>query len=327
MPYSVRREELASLRAEWLELLAQQPAPVPFLHPAWQRVWLEEFQDDRELLLLAVRDGDALLGIAPLLRQDGRLSFVGHRSICDYMDFVVAPGKSHDFFPALLDGLRGEAWSELDLWGLRDGSPTLEALPAAAEAAGLAFEREEEAVAPRVTLASTWDEYLGTLSKKDRHELRRKLRRLQAAGELELRTYTAREEVEAHLPLLLRMMIESRSDKAAFMSEQMGRFFHRMAPAMAEEGLIRLYELELDAKPVASVLCFDQGGQLFLYNSGYDPDFAERSVGIVSKALCLQDAIECGRHCVDFLRGHEPYKYDLGGKDQQIYRCVVKRTL
>jgi CelD/BcsL family acetyltransferase involved in cellulose biosynthesis len=316
---------LASLRAEWLDLLAQQPDPAPFLHPTWHRVWLEEFQDGRELLLLTVREGDALLGIAPLLRQDGKLSFVGHYSVCDYMDFVVAPGKGGEFFSALLDAVLAEDWSELELWGLREGSPTLDALPAAADAAGLAVQREEEAVAPRVELARSWDEYLAGLSKKDRHELRRKLRRLQAAGELELRVYTSREEVAAHLPLLLRMMVESRMDKAAFMSEQIGRFFHRMAPAMAEEGLIRLYELELDTKPVASVLCFDQGGQLFLYNSGYHPDFAERSVGIVSKALCLQDAIECGRHCVDFLRGHEPYKYDLGGKDQQIYRCVVKR--
>jgi CelD/BcsL family acetyltransferase involved in cellulose biosynthesis len=109
------------------------------------------------------------------------------------------------------------------------------------------------------------------------------------------------------------------------MSEQMGRFFHRMAPALADEGLVRLYELELDSKPVASVLCFDQGGQLYLYNSGYDPAFAERSVGIVSKAYCLSDAIEARRHCVDFLRGHEPYKYDLGGQDQQIYTATVRR--
>ncbi len=326
MAYTVHHEELASLQAEWVELLKQQPEPAPFLHPTWQRVWLEEFQDDRELLLLSVRDDGALVGIAPLLRDGGRLSLVGHYSICDYMDFVVAPDRSDDFFPALLHALLEEAWSELELRGLREGSPTLAALPALAQAAGLAVERETEAVAPRVGLAASWDEYLASLSKKDRHELRRKLRRLQAAGELELRAYTALEEVETHLPLLLRFMADSRMDKAAFLSEERGRFFHRMAQALAQEGLIRLYELELDGKPVASVLCFDQGGQLFLYNSGYDPEYASLAVGLVSKALCLRDAIESGHHCVDFLRGHEPYKYDLGGKDQTVYRCVVRRT-
>jgi CelD/BcsL family acetyltransferase involved in cellulose biosynthesis len=326
MSIKVRREEQSALAAEWAALLERCSDPVPFLHPTWHRVWLEEFQDGREQLLYAARDDDgALFGVASLLRTDATLSFVGHYSICDYMDFVVAPDRANDFFPALLEALGAESWSEIDLRGLRDRSSTLEALPAAAQAAGLTFEREEEAVAPHIDLAATWEDYVAALGKKDRHELRRKMRRLQAAGELELHTYTTPPDVEAHLPLLLQMMIESRSDKANFMSEQMGRFFHRMAPALAAEGLIRLYELELDTKPVASVLCFDQGGQLYLYNSGYDPDFAERSVGIVSKAYCLSDAIESGKRCVDFLRGHEPYKYDLGGKDRQIYKATVQR--
>ena len=105
----------------------------------------------------------------------------------------------------------------------------------------------------------------------------------------------------------------------------MARFFHRMVPEMAREGLVRLYELELERKPIASVLCFDQGGRFFLYNSGYDPEYAPLSAGLVSKALCLRDAIECGRRCVDTLRGAEAYKYDLGAKDRMVYTCTVRR--
>jgi CelD/BcsL family acetyltransferase involved in cellulose biosynthesis len=120
-------------------------------------------------------------------------------------------------------------------------------------------------------------------------------------------------------------MVESRGDKANFMSEQMGRFFHRMAPALAEEGLVRLCELELNGSAISSVLCFDQGKRLFLYNSGYDPAYAQFSVGLASKALVLQDAIESGHACVDFLRGHEPYKYDLGAVDRQIYKATIRR--
>ena len=78
MTYSVRKEELAQLQPEWVQLLERQAEPVPFLHPTWQRVWLEEFQDGRDLLLLAVRDGEELVGVAPLLRDGDTLSFVGH---------------------------------------------------------------------------------------------------------------------------------------------------------------------------------------------------------------------------------------------------------
>ncbi len=325
MAYTVQREEITSLAAEWEGLLGELSEAAPFVHPAWQRVWLEEFQDGRELLLLGVRDQQGLVGVAPLLRDDGGLSLVGHYSICDYMDFVVAPDRSRDVLAALWDALSGESWAELDLRGLREGSSTLAELPVLCEAAGLTLECETEAVAPRVELPGSWAEYLASLSKKDRHELRRKLRRLGAAGELEQRIYTSPETVAEHLPVLLRFMVESRSDKASFLTERMGRFFHRMVPAMAQEGLIRLYELELDGKPIASVLCFDQRGQLLLYNSGYDPEYSSLAAGLASKALCLQDAIESGHHFVDFLRGREPYKYDLGGQDQVIYRCVVRR--
>ena len=326
MAYDVAKETLASLRPEWEGLLEQHPAPMPFYHPAWQQVWLEEFQGDRELFLLSVRDGGALVGVAPLLREDGRLSLVGHYSICDYMDFVVAPECGAGFFSAIMGALQDEAWSEIELRGLHEGSATLAELPALAEGAGFAFEREEEALAPSVQLLASWDEQVASLSKKYRHELRRKLRRLEAAGNVELVVHTAPGEIESQMPLLLRFMVESRTDKASFLSEQMGRFFHRMTQTMAEAGMIRLFVLELDAQPVAAVLCFDYGGRLMLYNSGYDPQYASLSVGLVSKALCMRDAIEIDRHCVDFLRGDEPYKYGLGAEDQTIFRCLVKRT-
>jgi CelD/BcsL family acetyltransferase involved in cellulose biosynthesis len=81
----------------------------------------------------------------------------------------------------------------------------------------------------------------------------------------------------------------------------------------------------LDGEPVASVLNFDLGGTLYMYNSGYDPAYSHYAVGLMSKALLLKDAIEQGRSCVDFMRGDESYKYDLGGKDQQVYRLVLTR--
>ena len=325
MPYDVRREELPALAPEWAGLLSRCEEPVPFMHPTWQRVWLEEFQAARELLLLAARDGGRLAGVATLLREGGKLSFAGHYSICDYMDFVVAPDGCGEVFDALLAALLREEWSELELRGLREGSVTLSELVPRLRAAGLSVEQEEEAVAPRVALPGDWEAYLAALPKKDRHELRRKLRRLQAAGELEFHIYTSPEDVGERLPTLLRLMVESRSDKAAFMSEQMGRFFHRMALAMAGEGIVRLYELELDTRPVASVLCLHQGRELLFYNSGYDPQYAGLAVGLASKAFCLRDAIASGCAHADFLRGKEPYKYDLGAEDRQVYKLTVRR--
>jgi CelD/BcsL family acetyltransferase involved in cellulose biosynthesis len=320
MPLSVERGDLAALQDEWSALLTRTEEPLPFIHPTWARVWLDEFQADRKATFYAVRDGHELVGVAPLLRGDGRVEFIGNYKMCDYMDFVAVPGRCGDVVSAVLAELDG-AWSELDLRGLRD--PSAAAVEQAAAAAGCTIERHEEAVAPQINGVASWEEYLAGLSKKDRHELRRKMRRLQSAGEVVLNTYTGAQEIDVRLPLLLRMMADSRSDKANFLSEQMGRFFHRMAVAMAEEGLLRLYVLELDGKPVASVLCFDMGKRLYMYNSGYDPEYSGLAVGLLSKAFVLREAIEAGHETLDFLRGSESYKYDLGAKDRPIYRVVV----
>jgi len=325
MTYSVRREELAQLKPEWVRLLETQSEPVPFQHPTWQRVWLDEFQDGHELSLFSIRDGEQLIGVAPLLREGERLTFVGHHSICDYMDFIMAPDVCREAFSALLDELESESWSSMELRGLRDGSSTLTQLAGLLEGKGASVECDEEAVAPRVDLPGNWEEYVSSLKKKHRHEVRRKLRNLEAEGVLQLHAYTRPDDVEEHLPVLLRFMVDSREDKARFMSEQMGLFFHKATKALAEEGLIRLFELELDNKTVASVLCFDQCNQLYMYNSGYDPEYASLSVGIVSKALCVKDAIENGKRCMDFLRGDEDYKYRLGGVDRQVYTLTVTR--
>ncbi len=105
----------------------------------------------------------------------------------------------------------------------------------------------------------------------------------------------------------------------------MEAFFREMTATMAAEGMLRFYALTFDGQAVASVLNFDLGGQLYMYNSGYDPEYSHYAVGLMSKAMLLKEAIEQGRTCVDFMRGDEPYKYDLGAKDQQVYRLVLNR--
>ena len=185
---------------------------------------------------------------------------------------------------------------------------------------------QDEALSPSVELPGDWDDYLNRLSKKDRHELRRKLRRLDSGGDVALRVVTEPEEASELLDTLFHLMRISSHHKEEFLDRPgMEAFFRDMVQVMAREGMLRFYLLTLDAVPVSSVLNFDVGGVLYMYNSGYDPQYAHYGVGLMSKALLIRDAIEAGRTCVDFLRGDEAYKYDLGGADQQVYQLTLTR--
>ena len=318
--------DLSRLDSRLEELLARHQERLVFLHPVWLRTWLAEFGGACEPMVLTCGDGN-LIGMAPLMRADDRITFIGDASICDFMDVLVDPEHADSAYQNLWQQLCAEDWTELELWGLMASSPTRERLTSLARQQGYAVEESVEAVAPRLSLPSTWDDYLASLNKKDRHELRRKIRRLFESGAaVDFEVLSQQSEVVAAMDDFLDLHTRSRQDKTDFMTPEMASFFRRMASALSAEGLIRLFMLRINGKPAAAVLCFDAGSFLYMYNSGYDPEFSALSVGLVSKALCLRWAIENGMSGIDFLRGDEPYKYDLGAQDQQIYSLRLTRT-
>jgi CelD/BcsL family acetyltransferase involved in cellulose biosynthesis len=311
----------------WQALLPSIAEQLPFVTPTWQRIWLEHFRGERDVRVFTAHDDSRVAGVVPLLIEEATASFVGHHSICDYMDAAIEPGCERDVWRAVLQRLADDGVTQLDLRGLLETSPTLEALEHAAPAAGYGLRREDEAVSPVCDLPPSWDEYLDRLSKKDRHEMRRKMRRLDTAGgDVQFRVITEAAEADALLDRLFHLMRISNHHKEEFLDRPgMTDFFRQMVAVMANAGMLRLYVLTFDGEAVAMVLNFDLGGRLYMYNSGYDTQYSHYAVGLMSKALLLQDAIEQGRTAVDFMRGDESYKYDLGGRDRKVYRLVLSR--
>lgn len=325
-------EPLERIEEDWRSLARRLPRPLPFHHPAWHRAWWSHFGDGREPLYLAVREhddgrpGGTLAGVVPLLRDGDRLALAGDTEICDYTDVPVTAAEPAVLLPSVLAAVETLPWQTFHLWGLPEESPALAAVQAWAGSRGYATELDFEAVCPRVRLAPDWERYLAGLTKKDRHELKRKMRRFAEAGAaVELRVLAAPDEVAATLPDFFHLHRISRHDKAQFMSSRMEAFFREMTAALAAEGLVRLYLIDVDGQPAAALIAFVSGDELLLYNSGYDPAFAHASVGLVSKAMVLRSAIEDGRTTFDFLRGAEPYKYDLGATDRIVRQLWVRR--
>jgi CelD/BcsL family acetyltransferase involved in cellulose biosynthesis len=111
-------------------------------------------------------------------------------------------------------------------------------------------------------LPATWDEYLGTLSKKDRHEMRRKMRRLDSAGDIQMRIITTAEEAAPLLDTLFHLMRISNHHKEEFLDRPgMQEFFRDMTPH-GDAGMLRLYVLTFDGQPVAMVHNLDVGAAL-----------------------------------------------------------------
>jgi len=228
-----------------------------------------------------------------------------------------------DFFSVLLDDLGRKGINHLDLRPLRPDSTVLTNLVSIAQHQKYEVLCNPVDVSLELDLPATWDEYLGILTPKQRHEVRRKLSRLGEAGNVDYHSVEDSVAVHNVMDTFLELFSKSRKDKAAFMTARMESFFRSLSDTMAKTRLLRLGILKLDALPAAMVMCFDYNDCVYLYNSGYEPQYGSLSVGLLSKVLCIKDSIQRGKKRFDFLKGAEAYKYHLGGREIPLYGCQI----
>ena len=320
---AVTLESFDSLTSYWLQSESLLMWDCIFVLPPWLEVWWRDFGSEAELYLGVFRIGGKIAGVAPLLLRGAEASFIGSTDLCDYLDFVIAPGKEGDFFNILLDDLHGRGIRRLNLRPLKPNSSVLAYLVSIAKNRNYDVSCKVEDVSLELDLPATWQEYLSTLTQKQRHEVNRKLRRLGEAGNVNYRVIEDSDSLLDSMDLFLRLFRESRKDKAIFLTNRIESFFRSLIEATARLGLLRFGILELNASPVAVVMYFDYNNSVFLYNNGYDPKHSFLSVGLISKVLCLKDSVERGKSKFDFLKGAEDYKYRLGGKETTLYGCEI----
>lgn len=343
-------------KEEWDSLLHNSASDVVFMTWQWQRVWWQHFgiQEDCRLHLLALRDErGTLVGIAPLfissvplplpreykpgvLRPEGEgtamriVRLVGGIDIADYLDVIAPPDRVYDVWEAVVDYLmlHEDEWDVIDFHSVPEWSPSRQALSDLAEDWSLSFQAFREDVCPVLELPGDWNSYQMSLRKKDRHELRRKVRKLEGRDDVRwfLVPSTDREAMRSGMREFLDLHRKSGVDKAHFMDDDMAAFFLKMVDSLLDTGWLDLAILEVDGQPAAAYFSYNYKGRIYLYNSGYDPRFAAYSAGIALLAYRIHKAINQGIKYFDFLRGDEPYKYDFGAADTYVYRAIIGRN-
>lgn len=294
-----------------------------FVFPVWLKTWLRLFGEGARAKLFTVRSGDEVVEFVPLLLQGEEARLVGSEDVCDYVDCATAPERGVSCVPALLGRLLQEGVRRLDLGLVRADSVVLRSFVPALRQLGYEPDCTCEDVCVERELPATWNEFLYSLSGKERHEIRRKWRRLEGTGSVNFRVFQKSGEIDGPMETFLRLFSASRPEKAEFLTERRAAFFREAAREMAARAMLRLTVVELGGEPAASVLCFDDGSTVYLYNNGYDPRYRHLSVGLLSKVFTIRDSIERGRKKYDFLKGAEPYKFRLGGRPVPLWRCRV----
>lgn len=329
-----------ALRDEWNGLLSRSRFNTIFLTWEWQTTWWQHLGRSRgPLYILAVREAGRLVAILPLyLQEDGGQVFqvVGCIEVSDYLDMIIEAGREEEVYAGFLAWLEGPdapEWDMVDLCNQPGLSLSHTVLPRLAEAAGHKVEVFQEDVCPVIALPAggepaAWDAYLETLDKKERHEIRRKLRRIEReAPEAAVRFVGGGEDLPAAVDTFIALHRNSRSDKHAFMTAEMQAYFRAIAETLAGKGWLQLSFLEIESEAVATYFCFDYENAILVYNSGYDPaSVPQLSPGWVLLARVIERAIELGRARFDFLQGDEDYKHRFGGVDEPVFRTILRKA-
>ncbi len=320
------------LQPEWNDLLARSPLRTIFLTWEWQATWWRHLGEGELHLVVLRKDDGTLVGIAPLCRvisPAGRHTFrwVGCVDVSDYLDVIAAPGYENALYSAVLDYLTAAdapSWHYVDLCNIRQASPTHESITRLAQQRGLYAHTSVQEVCPVIPLPATWDEYLNSLDKKQRHEIRRKLRRIESSAETHWRIADDPAMLDRDIDDFIRLHRKSNPEKDAFMDEKMVGFFRDICRAFFQHGWLNLAFIHVNGTAAATMLNFDYDNAILVYNSGYDPEqYAALSPGIVLLSYCIRHAIETGRRQFDFLRGDEEYKFRFGAIRTTIHNVLV----
>jgi len=322
------------LQADWNRLTDANADLTIFQRFEWLESWWRAFQDGQELYILAIREGETLIGLAPLMRKTLRLwgfpvlqiGFIADE-VSDYCRLIAAPGREAEVSQAALEYMQAH---RNDWHILRFNEMPESALAAISEGVGaftFPFSRKEAGKTFRIpTRTQSWDIYWENISKRLRVKFERQRRLL---GEYELKMYSGAEitpERVAQITELNHRIPIAKRAGSIFLNESYRRFHCDYLFNSTLREYIVLAVLYLGPKPVAYHYSFCYKDRLCVYNVNYDDLFRRFSLGLFMDIMSAKNAFESGYIAIDYLRGDYQFKKSYNTLMSQNYEATIFRS-
>ena len=275
----------------------------PFPLPAFLNTWYEVLgEGDR----VSVSSGDSFL---PMVMAGGVVAIAGDPDVTDYHSPLGVNPAS--LVPALDELAKENKKVVLDSMP----SASAKEIALAMDTAAMEYHIEEHESTAVIVVEG---EYLDQLSKKQRHELRRKARRFEEA--LGSPSLVISEGDEAPFDRFVGMLGDAEGDKGLFLTAEREDFFRRLYLSSGWQ----MAELRSGGKAVASLFGQRSAGTFYLYNSAYDRSYADVSPGVVALHLLIERLVNEDCRRIDLLKGDEVYKSRMGAVTRPLYRIELR---
>lgn len=296
----------ALLAREW-DALATAVGASPFLRPRYLQLWLDTYGDGADPTIVVGRRDGRLVGALPAVRHGPSILPAGNfeTPVCG----IVAADPAAR--AGVADALFGLGARRVVVTPLVRGSPSYEALRAAAARAGYAVLTRTTVRCPVVATQGDWDDYWRGRSRNTRHKVERCARRLREMGTVTTDVRDGRDDLEA---LLAEGFAaegsgwKTRAGTSILTSAETRSYYADLAAWAAERGWLRLTYLRVDGRPVAFGFGIEEGGVHHALKIGYDPAFARVSPGTLLLHELISRCFARGLSAFDFAGHDERYK-------------------
>lgn len=326
---------IVEIEGEWRRLCGTATRDEPFLRPEWIRIHLESFEPGARLRLVQVRRGERLVAVLPLVEEQARWKGIPYRRLrsasgvhsCRF-DLLAEAGEEEASARAIFEHLDSvPGWDVLELRDVPAGGRAERLLDLAA-AAGHSIGTWESMRTPYVVLPEKGgrEALQKRLRSKFRANLRRRRKKLSEGGGLELRRVDRADPgwLEAFYRLEAAGWKGERGTAIAA-DARTRAFYDRIAAYAEAEGILALYSLERDGRPVAMHFGLAMGGRYYLPKPAYDEGFSACSPGQLLAEDVLGDCLERRLEVFDFLGPQMDWKMEWTDRVLPHRWCFVHR--
>jgi CelD/BcsL family acetyltransferase involved in cellulose biosynthesis len=311
-------KRLEALREEWTELFDASGCANPFLSWEWLHTWWQLFGARRAIWVMEARDrGGRLTGLLSLIGRTGmgggrRWSLLGNGLTgADHLDILARPGFAEHVREGFARALASSSsrWDALDLEDMPVGSPTVQAFRSVLRAADASVEVAPRFVCPAIAIGGSFSNHVAQIRGRETYGRRVRWLERQPGFRIDVARAPADAGEAVEDFLRLHRLRWSREGGSYGIPPGGGEEFHRqVVPLLAERGWLRMYRMTVEGKSIAAVYGIEVGRTFFYYQSGMDPDWSNRSPGLVLIGRTIEDAWANGLTDYDFLRGTESHK-------------------
>jgi CelD/BcsL family acetyltransferase involved in cellulose biosynthesis len=316
-------DELEQLSGPWRELA--HACACPGALPGWQIAWWHHLAPaGARLRTVTVLEGERMVGLAPFFVNPGRRK--------DYR--LIGAGTTHRISPLALPERVPEV-ARLVAKTLAEAEPrpdliAFEGIDLFSPWPTIFCESWPGRLRPRRYTSSVhpgpvvdasggnFDAWLSGRSRNLRKQLRVARRRADEAG-LRTALVTTEEGCEHALRECRRLHLarwQKRGGSA--LGENAFAMVGEAAHALLPAGGLRVLVLASDERTVAVLLALAAGGDLLLYNYGFDEAYARVSPMHLTILAAIEDAFARGERRIDFGGGHERHKLAFANFDDPV---------